>query len=191
MATNGNDFINGTNVGDSINALRGNDTVNGLQGNDTLNGNEGNDSLRGGRDNDSLSGGKGNDIVNGDLGSDTLSGGLGTDTLLGGTGTQDFFRFNSANEGIDVLSDYTYFGGEDDKILLSASGFGGGLSAGVGLNGQVSNNGVAADSNDRIIYDSSTGSLSFDADGTGIGGEVQFATLDSGLTLIDSDFTII
>ena len=50
---------------------------------------------------------------------------------------------------------------------------------------------AAQDADDRIIYDSATGKLFFDADGSGAGAAVLFATLDAGLALTASDFTVI
>ena len=50
---------------------------------------------------------------------------------------------------------------------------------------------AAQDSDDRIIYDSSTGALFYDADGNGAGAAVQFATVQPGLVLAASDFTVI
>ena len=52
--------------------------------------------------------------------------------------------------------------------------------------------GVAAqDADDRILYDPTSGALSFDADGSGAGAAVQFAALSSGLGLTASDFLVI
>ena len=51
--------------------------------------------------------------------------------------------------------------------------------------------GDAGDAGDRIIYNSSTGALSYDADGTGVAAPVQFAHLTSGLALTNSDFHVV
>jgi Ca2+-binding RTX toxin-like protein len=48
------------------------------------------------------------------------------------------------------------------------------------------------ETDDRIIYNASTNALSYDADGSGKGGAVQFVTFDpkvSGLSL--SDFEVV
>ena len=50
----------------------------------------------------------------------------------------------------------------------------------------------AADFAGHIIYDSSTGALSYDSDGAGTaGGVTQFATLHAGLAPTHTDFSII
>jgi Ca2+-binding RTX toxin-like protein len=87
-------------------------------------------------DNDTPSGGvtltgtTGNDTLTGGTGNDTITGGLGNDTLTGGAGA-DLFIFNSLADGIDTITDFNP--AEGDKILISASGFGGGLLAGTPL----------------------------------------------------------
>ena len=43
----------------------------------------------------------------------------------------------------------------------------------------------------RLIYETDTGALWFDADGTGAGLRVQFALLSAGLQLTEADFLII
>ena len=49
---------------------------------------------------------------------------------------------------------------------------------------------AAHDSTDRIIYNSNTGALSYDPDGTGAAAAVQFAELSPGLVLTYQDFLI-
>ena len=50
---------------------------------------------------------------------------------------------------------------------------------------------AAQDADDRIIYDSATGQLYYDADGNGAGAQVLFANLNANLSLSASDFTVI
>ena len=65
----------------------------------------------------------------------------------------------------------------------------GGLGA---LNANAFFAGTAAhDADDRIIYNSATGQLFYDADGNGAGAAVLFATLQAGTVLAVSDFQVI
>ena len=65
-----------------------------------------------------------------------------------------------------------------------------GLSAGTLAASAFVIGATAADADDRIVYDSATGALYFDADGNGAGGAVQFATLTTGLALTNNDFIV-
>jgi serralysin len=50
---------------------------------------------------------------------------------------------------------------------------------------------AAADALDRIIYNSTTGALSFDADGVGGAAAVQFADLSANLAMTNGDFFVV
>jgi Ca2+-binding RTX toxin-like protein len=50
---------------------------------------------------------------------------------------------------------------------------------------------AAHDSDDRIIYDSPSGSLFYDSDGTGATAAIKFATLSPSLPLSSADFRIV
>ncbi len=75
--------------------------------------------------------------------------------------------------------------------MISASGFGGGLTTDGLSDDMITIGSAAVDANTRFIYDSSTGGLFFDADGTGESKQVQFAVLSPDLNLSSSDFSII
>jgi Ca2+-binding RTX toxin-like protein len=134
-----------------------------------------------------LVGNSSNNTLSGDLGNDTLIGNAGNDTLVGGGG-QDFFVFNGANEGNDNIND---FSPTDDKISVSASGFGSGLVPGV-LNANRFILGTAATTPEqRFIYNATTGAFSFDANGNVAGSITQIATLSTGLALTSSNILVI
>ena len=95
-----------------------------------------------------------------------------------------------SNQGIDTITDFTQ-GGELDQILIDQNGFGGGLTTGIIDVSQFTYGSSASDSSHRIIYNDLTGDLFFDADGNGSAAQVQFATLDSGLSLDTIHFRVV
>jgi Ca2+-binding RTX toxin-like protein len=144
-------------------------------------------SLIGDNTNNVLTGGLGNDTLEGLGGNDTLNGGAGNDTLTGGT-ESDRFTFNTPTEGIDRITDFSVI---DDTIVVSATGFSGGLVAGAAIipNQLVIGSG-ATTLNHRFIYNSSTGALFFDADGNGALTSTQIATLNPNLALTHQDIYV-
>jgi serralysin len=133
----------------------------------------------------------GNNLMNtvqGNNGANVLSGGL-RDDILTGFGGADKFRFNSvlSSSNIDEITDYNVAA---DTIQIDNSVFAG-LSAGTLSAARFHIGSAAADSNDRIIYNSATGALIFDSNGSASGGAKQFATLDTGLALTNADIVVI
>jgi serralysin len=165
-------------------------TGNGLA--NTITGNSAPNIIKGGAGNDILSGEGGNDRISGGAGDDTINGGLGADTLIGNIGRDTFF-FNSALSkltlnNIDNIEDFSVV---DDAIQLENAVFTelgpfATLSAGAFFIGAA-----AHDRDDRIIYDSATGSLMYDADGNDSGQAKTFAVLSTGLALTHDDFVIV
>jgi Ca2+-binding RTX toxin-like protein len=151
-------------------------------------GGAGNDTITGNDVSNVLNGGDGNDSLKGEAGNDTLVGNFGNDTLTGGSGA-DQFTFYSLTAGIDIITDF--LGEQADKLVVSASGFGGGLIIGDLSSEQFTIGSAAADESDRFIYDSTTGGLFFDMDGIGTSGQVQLATLSTNLSLIASNISVI
>jgi len=183
-----NNRITGNGGANIINGNNGNDTLNGAAGNDNLNGGNNNDRLDGGTGNDKLIGGLGNDVLLGGDGNDILIGGNGNDTLTGGTGG-DRFVFKYADEGIDRITDFNLAQG--DKIVISASGFDGDLTANANLTtAQFLIGSGATNGSQRFIYNSSTGAFFFDQDGTGIIPELQIATFNTGLALTSANIFV-
>ncbi|HKX89087.1 MAG TPA: calcium-binding protein, partial [Sphingopyxis sp.] len=134
------------------------------------------------------SGNDGANTITGGVGNDTLRGGLGADTLIGGAGN-DFHLFDSALGGGNVDA-ITGFVSGSDRIVLDDTIFTALAEGGLDPNAFVTGL-VAQDADDRIIYDAITGALFYDADGSGIGLAVQFATLTGAPALAASDFIVI
>ncbi|PDQ20308.1 calcium-binding protein, partial [Mesorhizobium sanjuanii] len=125
--------------------------------------------------------------IHGNDGANVINGGGGADKLRG-FGGNDIFVFDSAlgKGNVDKIVD---FNASQDKIHLENAIFAG-LSAGA-LTAAAFFAGTAAhDSSDHIIYNSSTGALSFDSDGIGGAAQIQFATLSPGLSLTASSFFV-
>ena len=170
----------------------GKNTLNGGTGDDNLDASnsKGDNLLDGGAGNDYISASSafGKNTIYGGSGNDTLIGGFGNDTLYGGTGT-DTFVFNNYNKGVDSIYD---FNATNEVIQVSAAGFGGGLSAGSLKTSQFTLGTSATTSNQRFIYNSATGGLFFDIDGSASGStQVKFAQLSTGLSLSVNNFVIV
>ena len=158
------------------------ENLNGGNFNDFLVGNEGANVILAGNGIDTVYGGGGDDFINGGNGNDLLAGGAG----------RDIYRFDTAlntASNLDTASDFVV---ADDTISLARPIFGslaagtlgaGNLRAGVGVTSAV-------DADDFILYNSSTGALYYDADGSGAALAVQFAILPVGLALNNGNFTI-
>ncbi len=159
----------------------GNDLANLLTGNDGAN------TLDGGVGNDQLIGKAGDDTLIGGAGNDTLIGGAGTDSLTGGVGA-DRFKFLTAGDGIDSLTDFV---SKSDKVQVVSANFGA-LPVGNLVASQFVTAGTPLTSGDAVfIYDGTTGALAFDADGSGLGAAVQFATLTGPTAMRYSDLQVV
>ncbi|MEH2290652.1 MAG: calcium-binding protein [Nostoc sp.] len=198
-------LLDGGDGNDSLRAINtsGNNTLIGGVGDDTLdvygssanilNGGDGNDSLiaSGAIGNNTLEGGSGDDTLRGGSGDAIIIGGKGNDRLFGEGGI-DTFVFNSFDEGLDLIRDFGANNEPNELIQVSAAGFGGGLSAGVLQASQFTLGESATTSSQRFIYNSTTGALFFDQDGSaGAFTQVQFAGLSPGLSLTNNNFVVV
>ncbi|NJO39255.1 MAG: hypothetical protein HC865_00790 [Cyanobacteria bacterium RU_5_0] len=155
-----------------------------------ITGNLGNNQIEGNDGNDLLQGSAGQDTLIGGNGKDTLIGGLGSDILQGNAGS-DRFQFNAPNERVDRIVDF--FSGTD-KIVVSASTFGGGLVAGepIAANQLRAFDARGASETARFIYNRFNGTLIFDADGAGLGlAGVTIAKLQGSPSLTNTDIVVI
>jgi len=137
-----------------------------------------------------LSGLAGDDILNGAAGNDVLIGGPGNDRLGGGPGL-DSFRFDEpldALANVDRISDFTP---ADDEVRLIGAVFTGLSTAGALPATAFSVGTVASESTHRILYDPATGNVRYDADGSGPGDSVRFATLVNLPVVTSADFIVI
>ncbi|MGY4329371.1 Ca2+-binding RTX toxin-like protein [Bradyrhizobium sp. LB7.2] len=124
-------------------------------------------------------GNAGNNLLNGKDGNDVLTGGAGSDT----------FVFDTA-PGANNVDGITDFASGEDVIQLSGSRFPN-IGLGVLDNVHFAFGATATDTLDRILYDSNTGDLYYDRDGTGGITPVHFATLTPHTALAAHDFLII
>lgn len=165
------------------------DRITGGASHDVLVGQQGLDRLTAGAGNDQLWGGGGNDILRGDGGNDMIAGGEGADRITTGLGN-DTIRFRTQADRGDVISDFRI---SSDRLEFNRGGFGnlraGSLSAGQ-FQSRLSGS-AAGGRNTRFIYDRRSGSLYFDADGTGRKAAVKIATLGNRAAISASDIFIV
>ncbi|MBD2750566.1 hypothetical protein IC232_28350 [Microvirga sp. BT688] len=182
--------------------LSTNDKFEGLAADDTLSkainltanakaniliGHKGKNSLKGMNGNDILEGHMGSDQLDGGAGNDKLYGGLGSDKLTGGAGRDTFYFDTALGGNVDKI---VSFSTKDDKIALDRDIFT--LLSGSKLSSSAFYIGSKAkDAADMIVYNKSTGALSYDVDGSGAAAAVKFATLDKNLKLTAADFILI
>lgn len=114
------------------------------------------------------------DTIMGSSATAHIHGGLGSDTFSGSSGVE-YIHFDTAigNGDVDTL---LLFNSSKDKIVLDHAIFDqidvGNLASSAFVKGTM-----ALDANDRIIYDSATGSLYYDPDGSGSAHQILFAQI--------------
>ena len=135
----------------------------------------------------------GNELTNrivANAGNNVLNGKGGADLLYGLSG-QDTFVFDTAlgSGNVDRIADFSV---TDDTIALSRSIFGA-LAAGPLSEAAFKDvsKGGPVDADDRILYSSKLGTLSYDADGSGAKAAVQFAVIDTKVVLTNADFFVV
>lgn len=129
--------------------------------------------------NNRITGANGNDVLSGLDGNDILEGGNGSDLLIGGNGA-DQFRYFGVTAGLDRIID---FESGVDKMAFANFTPPAMVSFVAGT--------APVSTNFTFLYDPSTGIVSADFDGTGSQAAVQFAQLNTGLTLSVSDFIFV
>nr|CAD5974282.1 Mannuronan C5-epimerase AlgE3 [Planktothrix pseudagardhii] len=166
--------------------------ITGNTANNILNGSTGNDNLIGSSGADQLLGGDGNDSLSGDAANDTLTGGLGADKFIYNTNA----AFATSAVGVDSITDFTIAQG--DLIVLDKTTFTSISSiAGTGFSvatefAKVTTDALAATSAADIVYNTATGGLFYNQNGTaaGFGTGTQFLTLTTKPALTATQFVI-
>lgn len=145
------------------------------------------ENLTGSKFADELWGSNGRNLIDGGLGNDILNGRGGRDMLVGGGGRDSFlFDMELSRGNVDEIDDFVV---SDDTIQLDLEIFrdlGAGRLAASAF--YASTTGTAHDADDRILYEIHTGRLFYDKDGTGGAAALQFAVVDSHLSLTAADF---
>ncbi len=138
-----------------------------------------------------LTGNEFGQTLQGNAGANILNGMAGKDILTGLSGKDTFVFSTALGAGnVDRIADFSIV---DDTIQLSKGIFTA-LSAGTlaaGAFKDLSMVGAKVDADDRIIYNKTTGALSYDVDGSGSKAAVQFATIDTKVALTHADFLVV
>ncbi|MFT5132952.1 MAG: serralysin [Gammaproteobacteria bacterium] len=193
LSLNGIKELRTSNEDDVVIGSDGNDKIRGIDGDDSLSGGIGDDKLFGGSDNDTLDGGAGEDRLVAGSGSDLLNGGNGDDVLKGGNGADIFiFDTNLQASNIDFITDFVSSEDMialDDDIFTSLTSLAG---SSLSVAEFVSNaTGIAADADDRIVYNNTTGELFYDEDGAEGDAAILFALLKNAPSIEAADFIVI
>ena len=147
-----------------------------------------------------ITGNAGGNVLLGLAGDDTLFGGDGNDKLVGGTGADiltggdgaDSFVFDKTF-GSDHITDFTV-GSDHINLATALVNLLGGTKKLTNASFYAATDAVTGhDANDRLIYNTTTGAVYYDVDGSGKKAAVQIAVLDmvGGIapTLLYNDFT--
>lgn len=161
-------------------------TTNGL----TFEGNGNNQTFIGTSKADRFIGNGGNDTLTGGGGADTfVFGKVWTQVVTGAADTEQTYVNTAFNlTGKDTITDFLR---GTDKLELHTDQFAS-LTGGItNANIKVGAGAVAGDSNDYLIFDTTTKTLKYDADGNGAGAAVDIAVLTGVTTLTAADFVIV
>lgn len=157
----------------------------------SINGVKGNLAIARGTVIEAAVGGTAGDTILGNDYANALYGNLGADTLTGNDG-EDFFVFDTTPSAAnaDTITDFTV--GVDSLVFNNAIftkiGKDGALAEGALAVNDIA---TAAERNDRVIYNSVTGELFYDADGSRSGKAVLVAEIGAGLALTAADVLVI
>ena len=158
-----------------------------------ITGNASGTNLTAGGGNDTLAGAAGNDTLWGEGGNDWLEGGLGADFMNGGAGNDSFVFREMGTANADHVNDFvTAVDKLDfDHAAFAAMGATGNFAAGDARFYAAAGAAAGHDADDRLVYDTTTGNLWYDADGNGAGAAQLAAIVDNHPTLAAADIVVI
>ena len=175
-------------------------------------GTAGGDTIAGTAGVDTIFGLAGDDTITGGAGDDTITGGAGDDTITGGAGNDTIVNAAIATDGLDVITQFTTsgdsagFAAGADKLQFSDADLEGQAGFVADTNGDTQitlNDGtkvefvsgagaqVAGDAQAAFLFNQTTGTLSFDADGTGGNAAIDIVTLTGVTDLAVADFAFV
>ena len=117
-------------------------------------------------------------VITGNSGNNILEGRLGNDTFVFGS---------AATNGLDHLTDFT---SGSDKLEFHAADYGFAASH-VMTSSEISFTGAAVGTNAQFVYDTTTHTLSWDANGSAAGGVTQLVIFDNGAMPTTADFLFV
>jgi Ca2+-binding RTX toxin-like protein len=187
------DHILGDDGANSLSGGAGEDVIDGRGGDDQIFGSTTWGQLDTGNQ---LYGGDGNDVVTGSGGDDLLSGGAGNDTLLGGSGRDSYlFAETPTGANADVIGTWEFVSGTDqihlDAAVMAQLGANGAFVAGDDRFYAAAGASGGHDAGDRVVYDTTSGRLYYDADGSGAAAAQLIATIDSAPGLAATDIVVL
>ncbi|PPD16087.1 MAG: hypothetical protein CTY25_03695 [Methylobacterium sp.] len=202
---NAGDGDNVINVGDGKNVIavgtgddrittgNGDNTISAGDGGNTVTTGSGDDVVITGDGDNIISVGAGNDEVITGAGDDRISLGAGDDRVTTGSAADTIvFDTPLAEIGRDTIVD---FESGFDTMELDFSVFGTGLAVGGADTGTLDNSRFVSgagftDTTQRFLFDTTSNTLFFDADGAGAGASIELAKLESGGTVAATDIRL-
>lgn len=127
-------------------------------------------------------------VITGNSNNNVLSGGGGNDTLEGGAGKDAFVFDSPLTNNLDTIID---FNPVDDTIRLENAIFTRLTKLSTLSKAFFNDKGIAADLNDYLVYNQSSGQLYYDADGNGAGSAIQIALIANKPVLTYQDFFVV
>lgn len=184
-AGSGDDVIDAGDGDNMIDAGAGNDWIQAGSGDDTLLGGDGDDTILGGDGDDLIAGGAGDDLIMAGDGGDRILLGSGNDRIATGDGSDTLVVSAFDPASLPVITDFI---SGDDQFVIDHLLAGAGLADGGADTGKLDASRFVAgsgftDADQRFLLETATGTLYYDADGSGAAAAVALAKLESGVVM--------